>query len=247
MLETIKFDEHGLVPAIVQDSSTGEVLMLAYMNAESVAKTLQTGETWFWSRSRSELWNKGATSGNRQRVVELRLDCDCDAIIVRVEPAGPACHTGERSCFFRPLAGEVPGAAAPGAAARQADFAKGSPSKGLALVDMSSMELGIVVNDLYRLIQKRSAERPTGSYTTYLFENGLDKILKKVGEEATETVIAAKNGSHKEIVSEISDLLFHLLVLMVERGVETTDICRELAGRVGRPADPKYSPNGREN
>jgi phosphoribosyl-ATP pyrophosphohydrolase/phosphoribosyl-AMP cyclohydrolase len=112
---------------------------------------------------------------------------------------------------------------------------------------MSSMELGIALNDLYTLIQRREAERPQGSYTTYLFESGIDKILKKVGEEATETVIAAKNGSHREIVSEISDLLFHLLVLMVERGVETTDICRELASRAGRPADPKYGPNGREN
>jgi phosphoribosyl-ATP pyrophosphohydrolase/phosphoribosyl-AMP cyclohydrolase len=238
MLEMIQFDEQGLVPAIVQDSATGDVLMLAYMNAESLARTLQTGETWFWSRSRGELWNKGATSGNRQRVVELRLDCDGDAVIVRVEPAGPACHTGERSCFFRPLAGSAPGTE---------PAAKPRKEPALALVDMSSMELGIVLNDLHTLIRRREAERPEGSYTSYLFNSGLDKILKKVGEEATETVIAAKNGSQRELVSELSDLLYHLLVLMVERGVSAGEICRELAERAGRPANPKYAPSGREN
>jgi phosphoribosyl-ATP pyrophosphohydrolase/phosphoribosyl-AMP cyclohydrolase len=240
----IQFDEQGLVPAIVQDSATGDVLMLAYMNAESMARTLQTGETWFWSRSRGELWNKGATSGNRQRVVELRLDCDGDAVIVRVEPSGPACHTGERSCFFRPLAGEAPGTERP---ASPVVDSKPLREPALALVDMSSMELGIVLNNLYTLIRRREAELPEGSYTTYLFKSGIDKILKKIGEEATETVIAAKNASRKELVSEISDLLYHLLVLMVARGVGVDDICRELAERAGRPADPKHGSNGREN
>ena len=241
MLETIRFDDRGLVPAVVQDSATGEVLMLAYMNADSMARTLQTGETWFWSRSREELWNKGATSGNRQRVVEMRMDCDGDALVVRVEPDGPACHTGERTCFHKPIAGEAP---RPPERAVSAPKAKPLAAPALALVDMSSMELGIQLNHLYTLIQRREAERPEGSYTTYLFNSGLDKILKKLGEEATETVIAAKNGSPKEMVAEISDLLYHLLVLMVERGIELKDVCGELSARAGRAADPKRA--GRE-
>jgi phosphoribosyl-ATP pyrophosphohydrolase/phosphoribosyl-AMP cyclohydrolase len=241
-LEKIEFDERGLVPAVVQDGTTGEVLMLAYMNAESLARTLQTGETWFWSRSREELWHKGETSGNRQRVVELRLDCDGDAIIVRVEPEGPACHTGERSCFFRPLAGAPP---APPEEPKIVPPAK-KPEPTLSVVDMNSMELGILLNDLYTLIRLREAERPENSYTSYLFNSGLDKILKKVGEEATETVIAAKNGSARELTTEMADLLYHLLVLMVERGLGLQDVCRVLAERAGRPADPKYGAGTRE-
>jgi len=243
-LETIAFDERGLVPAVVQDHATGEVLMLAYMNAESLARTLQTGETWFWSRSRQELWNKGATSGNRQRVVELRLDCDGDSIVVRVETSGPACHTGERSCFFRPLAGEPP---APSRERQIVSPREALPAPQLSVVDMKSMELGILLNDLYTLIRLREAERPEGSYTTYLFNSGLDKILKKIGEEATETVIAAKNASPRELTSEVADLLYHLLVLMVDRGLGLADICRELAGRAGRAADPKYGAAVRED
>lgn len=242
-LEKIRFDESGLVPTVVQDHTTGDVLMVAWMNAEALARTLQTGETWFWSRSRQELWNKGATSGNRQHVVELRLDCDGDTLLVRVDREGPACHTGEDSCFFRPLAGEPPGA-------RQASPLVAPPPEGdrapLALVDLDSMELGILLNDLYTLIRMREAERPENSYTTYLFNSGLDKILKKVGEEATETVIAAKNGSAKELTAELSDLLYHLLVLMVERGLGLADICRELAGRAGRRPDPKFGAATRE-
>ncbi len=243
-LEKIHFDERGLVPAVVQDHASGEILMLAYMNAESLARTLQTGETWFWSRSREELWNKGATSGNRQRVVELRLDCDGDSVVVRVEAEGPACHTGERSCFFRPLAGETPKAQRESAIVTPRQAQAAEPQ--LSVVDVRSMELGILLNDLYTLIQLREAERPEKSYTTYLFESGLDKILKKIGEEATETVIAAKNGSARELTSEMADLLYHLLVLMVERGLGLQDICRELAGRAGRPADPKYGATARE-
>jgi phosphoribosyl-ATP pyrophosphohydrolase/phosphoribosyl-AMP cyclohydrolase len=238
MLEKIQFDDEGLVPAVVQDSATGEVLMLAHMNAESLARTLQTGETWFWSRSRQGLWHKGAVSGNRQRVVELRLDCDGDAIIVRVEPTGPACHTGEKSCFFQPLAGEAPGAS------QRENRARPEPS--VSVVGMDSMELGILLNNLYMLIRVRQAERPEGSYTTYLFNSGLDKILKKLGEEAAETIIAAKNGSQKEMASEIADLLYHLLVLMVERGIGIKEIYRELSERLGRPADVKYAPAVRE-
>jgi phosphoribosyl-ATP pyrophosphohydrolase/phosphoribosyl-AMP cyclohydrolase len=192
----IRFDERGLIPAVVQDAATGEVLTLAYMNRESLARTLETKQTWFWSRSRNELWHKGATSGNTQEVVNLALDCDQDAIIVLVKPAGPACHTGAVSCFNT-----------------------GAPS------------LGAVLDQLYELIRSRERERPAGSYTTYLFEAGLDKILKKVGEESAETIIAAKNDNDARLTEESADLLYHLLVLLVARGVSLTDIAQELAQR----------------
>jgi len=194
--DEIRFAERGLIPAIVQDAATREVLTLAYMNRESLARTLETKQTWFWSRSRNELWHKGATSGNTQEVVNLALDCDSDAIIVLVKPAGPACHTGAVSCF-----------------------------------DTGAASLGAVLNQLYELIQSRERERPSGSYTTYLFEAGLDKILKKVGEESAETIIAAKNENDARLTEESADLLYHLLVLLVARGVSLTDIAQELAQR----------------
>ena len=203
----IQFDERGLIPAIVQDARTGTVLTLAYMNAESLQKTLVTRETWFWSRSRSELWHKGATSGNRQRVVEVRQDCDGDALVVLVEPAGPACHTGRPSCFHRDIEGEVVDDAG------------------------SGQSLGTVLDELYQLIESRQRERPEGSYTTYLFEEGLDKILKKLGEEASETIIAAKNDERGQLVSESADLLYHLIVLLVDRGVNLESIRDELVQR----------------
>ena len=196
--KSVKFDEQGLVPAIVQDAHTREVLTLAYMNEESLARTIETGETWFWSRSRNELWHKGATSGNTQRVVSLTSDCDSDAIVVLVEPAGPACHTGARSCFDVELFPEAPGG---------------------------------LLHELYKLIKSRQLERPEGSYTTYLFDKGLDKILKKVGEESAETIIAAKNDDRKQLVSETADLIYHLLVMLVARGVDLNDVCNELAQR----------------
>ena len=223
LIQDLKFDERGLIPAIVQDDRTNEILMLAYMNAESLQQTLRTGETHFWSRSRQQLWHKGGTSGHTQRVVDLRLDCDSDAIIVRVEPRGPACHTGEPSCFFRDVA---EGAPAPAPA----------PAPGVSLVNVESMELGILLNHLYSLVAERKEQRPEGSYTSYLFNSGLDKILKKVGEESAETIIAAKNGATKELSAEIADLLYHLLVLMVEREVKLKDILAELKGRAGRAA-----------
>jgi phosphoribosyl-ATP pyrophosphohydrolase/phosphoribosyl-AMP cyclohydrolase len=226
LIQNLKFDDRGLIPAVVQDDKSNEILMLAYMNSESLQKTLQTGETHFWSRSRNELWHKGATSGNTQRVTDIRIDCDSDALIVRVDPSGPACHTGEQTCFFREINEAAPIAVAPA---------------GVSLVNVDSMELGILLNNLYTLISERKEERPEGSYTTYLFNSGLDKILKKIGEESTETIIAAKNGSKKEMSAEVSDLLYHLLVMMVERDVRLTDILAELQHRVGRAADQKYS------
>src|SRR6266545_1683988 len=205
----IKFDERELVPAIVQDARTREVLTLAYMNAESLKKTLETHETWFWSRSRSELWHKGETSGNTQHVTEVRQDCDSDALVVLVEPAGPACHTGARSCFYRDIEG--------------------------AEIDQSLNEhgtdLGSTLSGLYDLIKSRQRERPEGSYTTYLFDQGLDKILKKVGEEASETIVAAKNENKQELVAESADLIYHLIVLLVDRGVSLGELQTELVSR----------------
>jgi len=196
-LETIKFDERGLVPAIVQDARTREVLTLAYMNRESLTRTIETGQTWFWSRSRNELWHKGETSGNTQEVVSLTTDCDNDAVVVLVNPAGPACHTGTRSCF---------------------DF------------DIPEEHAGLI-HELYELIQMRQRDRPTGSYTTYLFDKGLDKILKKLGEESTETIIAAKNDDPKLLIAEVADLIYHLLVLLAARDIRLDDVRDELARR----------------
>lgn len=205
-LNEIKFDERGLIPAIVQNAETREVLMLAYMNEESLARTIETKQTWFWSRSRQELWHKGATSGNTQQVVSLALDCDGDAIVVLVKPAGPACHTGSISCFI--LQDQTP-----------------------KTEDQSPDQFYLVLSRLYDLIQRRERERPAGSYTTYLFEEGLDKILKKLGEESAETIIAAKNDDSGRLISEVSDLIYHLLVLLVSRGVSLEEIGNELSQR----------------
>ena len=197
-VDEIRFDERGLIPAFVQDAETREVLTLAYMNRDSLARTIETKQTWFWSRSRQELWHKGATSGNTQDVVNLSLDCDCDAIVVLVNPAGPACHTGATSCFD---------------------------------VGAQTHALGALLDQLYAVIESRERERPSDSYTTYLFEEGLDKILKKVGEESAETIIAAKNDDAARLSAEVSDLLYHLLVLLVARGVSLKEIADELGRR----------------
>ncbi len=210
-IEDIKFDERGLVPVVVQDAWTRKVLTLAYMNGESLRRTLSTGETWFWSRSRAQLWHKGETSGNTQRVVCVRVDCDGDALVVLVETAGPACHTNEFSCFHNGLEG--------------ADYEDGD-------VD-TLLQLGQALQELHSTVESRRRERPAGSYTTYLFDQGLDKILKKVGEEATETVIAAKNNDTGALVAETADLLYHLVVMLVERGVSLEDVGRELMCRKG--------------
>lgn len=207
-IDDVIFDERGLVPAVVQDAQTRGVLMLAYMNAESLKRTLETGETWFWSRSRAQLWHKGETSGNTQRVVDVVLDCDGDALVVRVEPAGPACHTGQTSCFHNVIQ------------------ASGEARENVG-------DLGEVLSALYALVETRKRERPQGSYTTYLFDQGLDKILKKVGEESSETIIAAKNEDRGALTKESCDLLYHLIVLLVECGVALSDVRDELVRRRG--------------
>ena len=207
--EDVKFDEQGLIPAIVQDARTRRVLTLAYMNAESLERTLTTKETWFWSRSRQQLWHKGETSGNTQRVVAVTADCDHDALLIEVEPRGPACHTGAESCFHNQLYGEP----------------------GVVLEPESATDLGVTLTELYSVIEARNQERPEGSYTTYLFNEGLDKILKKVGEEATETIIAAKGDDITPLISESADLIYHLIVLLVERGVSLDQVSEELNRR----------------
>lgn len=190
-IEDLKFDEQGLITAVVQDAVTREVLTVAYMNKESLGLSLETRETWFYSRSRQELWHKGKTSGNTQRIVDMKYDCDGDALVVLVEPAGPACHTGAVSCFNESL------------------LQKDSVSN-----DLSDYR---ILQSLEQVIAEREHERPEGAYTTYLFEKGVDKILKKVGEEASEVIIAAKNRDQEELKWESADLLYHLLVLLREQ------------------------------
>lgn len=196
----LKWDDEGLIPAVVQDAETGDVLTLAYMNSAALEATVKTGETHFWSRSRGELWHKGAKSGNIQKVVSLAADCDADALLVRVIPAGPACHTGAEGCFFQTLHG-------------------------------AGAHVGRTIARLYRLIEDRKREMPEDSYTVRLFQKGLDSILKKIGEESTETVVAAKGGKREEIVWESADLIYHLLVLLVEKGIRLEEIQEELERR----------------
>ena len=196
----LKFDEKGLIPAIVVDALSKKVLTVAYMNRESLEITMEKGLTCFYSRSRDELWLKGETSGNYQHIVSITADCDRDALVVMVEKEGPACHTGEESCFFKP-------------------------------VYQSDERSEFSFDGLYSLLEGRKANLPEGSYTTYLFQKGLDKILKKVGEECTEVIIAGKADDKRETVYEIADLAYHVMVLMVEMGISVEDIHRELASR----------------
>jgi phosphoribosyl-ATP pyrophosphohydrolase/phosphoribosyl-AMP cyclohydrolase len=204
MIESIKFDQNGLVPAIVQDAASKEVLTLAYMNEESLKKTIETKETWFYSRSRQELWHKGGTSGNIQKVVEMRYDCDQDAILVLVQPAGPACHTGAYTCFSETI------------------------DKQEVSVVQDRFQ---IFNTLEKLIAERENELPEGSYTTYLFNEGVDKILKKVGEEASEVIIASKNRDAEELKWEVADLLFHLMVLLREQKLPLDEVLNVLEKR----------------
>ena len=201
-IDTLKFDERGLIPAIVTDADTGAMLTLAYMSRESLAISLEKGLTCFYSRSRKTLWLKGETSGNYQHIVSITADCDQDALLVKVHPDGPACHLGTTSCFTNTLY-EAPGAA----------------------------EEPFSLDSLVTLIEGRRTEKREGSYTTYLFEKGRDKILKKVGEEATEVIIAGKSDDKKETVYEIADLVYHVLVLMVDMGIPVQKIRDELAAR----------------
>ena len=199
-IENLKFDEKGLIPAIVVDAENGKVLTLAYMNKESLKISMEKGLTCFWSRSRQELWLKGETSGNYQHIVSITADCDRDALLVKVEKDGPACHTGAESCFNDEV--------------------------------WESDELHeFTYEGLMNLLVGRKIEKKEGSYTTYLFEKGLDKILKKVGEETTEVIIAAKDKDKKNTVYEIADLAYHVMVLMIEAGISLEDIHRELASR----------------
>lgn len=200
-IEKLKFDEKGLIPAIVVDDETGDVLTLAYMNKESLTISLEKKLTCFWSRSRGELWLKGETSGNYQHIVGITADCDMDALTVRVKKDGPACHTGNDTCFFNKV--------------------------------FENEEVGekFSVKKLVAMLEDRKVNPKEGSYTTYLFEKGIDKILKKVGEESTEVIIAAKANDKAETVYEISDLVYHVIVLMTEMGISIDDIINELASR----------------
>ncbi|MBB6637558.1 bifunctional phosphoribosyl-AMP cyclohydrolase/phosphoribosyl-ATP diphosphatase HisIE [Cohnella thailandensis] len=211
LIDQIKWSADGLVPAVVQDAVSKEVLMLAYMNQESLKLSLDSGETWFWSRSRGELWNKGATSGNTQKIVSLRYDCDGDTLLVQVVPNGPACHTGAYTCFYRDADGELPEDKRPAAD---------------RFATLSALE---------ETIAKRDAERPEGSYTTYLFEKGLDKILKKIGEETAEVIIGGKNEDRQEIRSEAADLIFHLMVLLRQQRIPFDEVLAELEFRHRKP------------
>ena len=199
-MEELKFDERGLIPAIVVDAENGKVLTLAYMNRESLKLSMEKGLTCFWSRSRQELWLKGETSGNYQHIVSITADCDRDALLIKVEKDGPACHLGTESCFSNP-------------------------------VWESDERHEFSLNGLMELIAGRKTEKKEGSYTTYLFEKGLDKILKKVGEESTEVIIAGKAGDKAETIYEIADLTYHVMVLMIQMGISLDDIHRELASR----------------
>ena len=195
----LKYDANGLIPAIVQDHHTKKVLMLAYMNEESLKISLEEGMTCFYSRSRQELWRKGETSGNRQHIMSIRTDCDCDTLLVDVIKDGPACHTGSESCFFN-------------------------------VIEEKDDE-AFSYEGLYKMLLGRKLEKKEGSYTTYLFEKGTDKILKKVGEECTEVIIAAKAHDKEETVYEIADLLYHVTVLMIDAGITLDEVTAELAKR----------------
>lgn len=199
-IDQLKFDEKGLIPAVIVEAGTHRLLMVAYMNRESLKISMETGKTCFWSRSRQELWTKGETSGNYQHIVSITADCDLDTLKVVVEKDGPACHTGAETCFFNP-------------------------------VYQSEEKSDFTPDALMELIRGRKTDPQEGSYTTYLFQKGLDKILKKIGEESTEVIIAAKDNDPKETIYEISDLVYHVMVMMIEQGISLEDIRRELASR----------------
>ena len=199
-IDQLKFDEKGLIPAVIVEAGTHQLLMVAYMNRESLKISMETGKTCFWSRSRQELWTKGETSGNYQHIVSITADCDLDTLKVVVEKDGPACHTGAETCFFNP-------------------------------VYQSEEKSDFTLDALMELIRGRKTNPQEGSYTTYLFQKGLDKILKKIGEESTEVIIAAKDNDPKETIYEISDLVYHVMVMMIQQDILLEDIRKELASR----------------
>lgn len=207
IIEALKFNENGLIPAIAQDCSTGEVLMMAWMNEEALEKTLETKKVHYWSRSRNKLWLKGETSGHFQALKSIRLDCDGDTLLLEVEQTGAACHTGKRSCFYREMVDRD---------IREAD---------------APVNKAAILKEVFDVVTDRLANPKEGSYTNYLFTKGLDKILKKVGEESAEVIIAAKNKAKDEIRYEVADLFYHVIVLLVERGMTLEDIYEELKGR----------------
>lgn len=259
LAELIRWSPDGLVTAVVQDAASKDVLMVAYMNREALKLTVESGDTWFWSRSRKELWHKGATSGNVQKVKSLAYDCDADTLLLKVVPQGPACHTGSSSCFYRelPLGGDADiaasssgqdadngtsggGEALAAVSARGAEEYVGSSLRGVEREEakgwrkngtVDAQDRFAILAKLESTIAEREQERPEGAYTTYLFDKGVDKILKKVGEEAGEVIIAAKNRSPEELRYEVSDLIYHLLVLLQEQKLPLDDVLAELDRR----------------
>jgi phosphoribosyl-ATP pyrophosphohydrolase/phosphoribosyl-AMP cyclohydrolase len=238
--ETLRFDANGLIPAIAQDADDGQVLMFAYMNAEAVAQTLETGLAHYYSRSRGRLWRKGEESGHVQRVREIRYDCDEDALLLKVEQEVAACHTGHRSCFYRHL---------PGAAA-------GEPDAPTRRFDPATVYGGLgVLLEIYATIRDRQVRRPEGSYVASLFAKGADEILKKMAEESAEVLLAAKGGNRDQLAYEMADLWFHSLVVLAEYEIRPEEIARELGRRIGKqkpdyaspPGDPSQSRNAVDN
>lgn len=213
--EGIKFDDKGLIPVIAQDYKTNEVLMMAYMNKEALEKSVESGMAHYWSRSRRKIWLKGETSGHFQYIKSMRTDCDSDALLIKVEQVEAACHTGHYSCFYRELDGNC----------------LKETSEKVSDAKKACCNKADILQELYDVISDRKANPKEGSYTNYLFEKGLDKILKKIGEEAAEVIIAAKNKNNNEIKYEIADLCYHLFVLMAERGLKPDDIYDELKRR----------------
>ncbi len=202
-IDKLKFDNSGLIPVIIQDNVSDKVLMMAYMNRQSLEKTIETGFTWFYSRSRKKLWNKGETSGNTQQVKQISYDCDEDCLLIKVEQKGSACHTGKASCFHRILTG----------------------------AEEKKTNIEQILNEVYQVIKDRQTNRPEGSYTSYLFNEGQDKILKKVGEEAAEIIISSKNNAPKEVIYESADFIYHLLVLFAYHNLTIDELTLELEKR----------------
>jgi phosphoribosyl-ATP pyrophosphohydrolase/phosphoribosyl-AMP cyclohydrolase len=227
-LEELKFDKDGLIPAIIQDAESGEVLMQAYMNREALEKSLETGRTHFWSRSRQKLWMKGETSGHIQTIVEKYFDCDSDALLFKVKQTEAACHTGHFSCFFNQISENCDIIEKGEKVFDPAEVYQAADVYQTAVVDRNDAS---ILKELYGIVVDRRDHPKEGSYTNYLFTKGLDKILKKVGEESAEVIIASKNRSKEEVTYEVSDLIYHLMVLLVEQGVTLEDIYAELRKR----------------